>query len=64
MPKRLVTGLSDVRRVWISDNFTGSGTYADPIDAPTGGGGSPGNVDGGQPDSVYGGSIVIEGGTP
>jgi hypothetical protein len=65
--RRLVPGSlnADIRRVWVSDNFTGAGTYADPIDVAAGeGGGSSGNVDGGQPDSVYGGAVLVDGGAP
>ena len=58
------TAPPNVRSVWVSDKFTGKGTYDDPIDVLSGGGGSNGNVDGGNPSSVYGGSIVIDGGTP
>lgn len=66
MPRRLAdkSAPPDVRSVWVDDGVSGKGTYSDPIVFPSGGGGSNGNVDGGQPDSVYGGSIVIDGGSP
>ena len=54
----------DPRLLWVSDKFTGVGTYADPIDVTGTGGGSDGNVDGGSPTSIYGGAIAIDGGPP
>jgi len=52
------------RSLWVTDKFTGKGTYSDPIDVTGTGGGSDGNVDGGSPTSIYGGAITIDGGTP
>lgn len=66
MPRRLAdkNAPPDVRSVWVDDAVTGKGTYLDPIVFPTSGGGSSGNVDGGQSNSIYGGSIAIDGGGP
>ena len=45
---------------------TSDGTAKNVTDIGTGGagGGTTGNVDGGAPDSVYGGGETVDGGTP